>query len=199
VQYPSAGVFTYKDLTWLRAEEADAGDDCFSIDLERIPKTPKMKASKQVALIPWERVQDFREGEQRGRKDVETKFVRTKNDPRNVRDIKAFRWNVYIEYERYCFTETLCLLVYYANTVGIEFGRACHSLVKRFLVGGNASTDPQIGRTQSGECPQTWSRRPRNTTRRGSASLQGGVRRALVRWTHRKVAPLSGVVSACST
>jgi hypothetical protein len=63
LQYPPAGVFTYKDLTWLRAEEADAGDDCFSIDLERIPKTPKKKASKQVALIPWERVQDFREGE----------------------------------------------------------------------------------------------------------------------------------------
>jgi hypothetical protein len=84
---------------------------------------------------------------------VETKFVRTKNDPRNVGDIKAFRWNVYIEYERYSFTETLCPLVYYADTVGIEFGRACYLLVKRFLLGGNASTDPQIGRTQSAECP----------------------------------------------
>jgi hypothetical protein len=122
-------VFTYKGLTWLRAEEADAGDDSFSIDLERVPKTPKKKASKQVALIPWERVQDFREGEQRGRKDVETKFVRTKNDPRNVRDIKAFRWNVYIEYKRYRFAKTPCPLGYYVATIGIEFAPACHSLV----------------------------------------------------------------------
>jgi hypothetical protein len=52
LQYPPARVFTYKDLTWLRAEEADAGDDCFSINLERIPETPEKKASKQVALIP---------------------------------------------------------------------------------------------------------------------------------------------------
>jgi hypothetical protein len=54
-----------------------------------------------VALIPWDRVADFREGEQRGRKDVETKFVRTKSDPRNEGEIKAYRWNVRIEYERY--------------------------------------------------------------------------------------------------
>jgi hypothetical protein len=38
---------------------------------------------------------------------VETKFVRTKSDPRNVGQIKAYHWNVYIEYERYEFPETL--------------------------------------------------------------------------------------------
>ena len=60
-----------------------------------------------MALIPWDRVADFRDGEQRGKKDVETKFVRTKSDPWNVGQIKSYRWNVYIEYERYVLPDTV--------------------------------------------------------------------------------------------
>jgi hypothetical protein len=91
VQCPPPGMITYKDLTWLRAEEADADTDTVSISLEKVPETPKKKAIKQVALIPWDRVADFQDGEQRGKKDVETKFVRTKSDPRNVGQIKSYR------------------------------------------------------------------------------------------------------------
>jgi hypothetical protein len=81
VQCPPPGMITYKDLTWLRAEEADADTDTVSISLEKVPETPKKKAIKQ----------DFQDGEQRGKKDVETKFVRTKSDPRNVGQIKSYR------------------------------------------------------------------------------------------------------------
>ena len=66
VQYSPSGMITYKDLTWLRAEEADAKTDIVSIDLEKVPETPKKKkAIKQVAFIPWDRVVDFQDGEQR--------------------------------------------------------------------------------------------------------------------------------------
>ena len=91
VQYPPPEMFTYKDLIWLQAEDADVDQDTISINLEKVPETPKKKAMNQVALILWDRVDDFRDDEQKGRKDVETKFVRTKSDPRNVGQIKAYR------------------------------------------------------------------------------------------------------------
>jgi hypothetical protein len=109
-------MITYKDLTWLRAEEADAEDDTVSINLEKVLETPKKKAIKQVALVPWDKVVDFQDGEQRGRKDVETKFVRTKSDPQNVGQIKSYRWNVYIEYERYVFPETVSEVVLFCTS-----------------------------------------------------------------------------------
>ena len=84
MQYLPLGMFTYKDLTWLWTEDADVDQDTISIDLEKVPETPKKKAMKQVVLIPWNRVADFRDNEQKGRKDVETKFVRTNSDPCNV-------------------------------------------------------------------------------------------------------------------
>ena len=46
VQYLPPGMFTYKDLTWLQAEDADVDQDTISIDLEKVPETPKKKAMK---------------------------------------------------------------------------------------------------------------------------------------------------------
>ena len=43
VQYPPPGMIMYKDLTWLREEEADAEADTVSINLEKLPETPKKK------------------------------------------------------------------------------------------------------------------------------------------------------------
>jgi hypothetical protein len=109
-------MFTYKDLTWLRVEETDAKDDTVSIDLEKVPETPKKKAIKQVALILWDKVPDFQDGEQRGKKDMETKFVRTKSNPRNMGQIKSYRWNVYIEYEWYVFPKTVYKVVFFCTS-----------------------------------------------------------------------------------
>jgi hypothetical protein len=177
VQYPPLGMFTYKDLTWLRAEDADVDQDTISIDLEKVPKTPKRKAMKQVALIPWDRVADFRNSEQKGRKDVETKFVRTKSDPRNVSQIKAYRWNVYIEYERYEFPKTLCRfsVLYSCTPYSSHVTR-----ILLFATGGNASTGQRTSSTLSSPSRQTSFYRPRNTTTRESASRRDTDRRAPV-------------------
>jgi hypothetical protein len=157
VQYPPPGMFTYKDLMWLRAEDADVDQDTISIDLEKVPETPKRKAMKQVALIPWVKVADFRDSEQKGRKDVEMKFVRTKSDPRNVGQIKAYRWNVYIEYEWYEFLETLCRFsVLYSST-------PCSSHMTRILLfaaSGNASTGRKTSPTLSSPSRRTSFCRP---------------------------------------
>ena len=195
VQYPPPGMITYKDLTWLRAEEADAEADTISIDLEKLPETPKKKkAVKQVALIPWDRVPDFRDGEQRGRKDVETKFVRTKSDPRNVGQIKSFRWNVYIEYERYVLPDPV---LYRLLAFPPLFVRGLLLFFKS--AGGNASTGRQTSPTRSDVCRRTWFHLPGSTTRRGSASPLVADRRAPVPQTPRKVAPSNAAASACST
>ena len=55
------------------------------------------KQTKLIAFIPWDRVMDFVNGEQSGRKDVETTFVRDKFDPTNVSDKTHYRWNCPIE------------------------------------------------------------------------------------------------------
>jgi hypothetical protein len=44
-------MFKYQDLTWLRTEDVDVDQDTISIDLEKVPETPKKKAMKQVAFI----------------------------------------------------------------------------------------------------------------------------------------------------
>jgi hypothetical protein len=175
VQYPPPGMFTYKDLTWLRAEDANVDQDTISIDLEKVPETSKRKAMKQVVLIPWDRVADFRDGEQKSRKDVETKFVRTKSDSYNVGQIKAYRWNVYIEYERYEFPETFYRFsVMYSCT-------PCSSHVTHillFAVGGNASTGQKTSLTLSSPSRRTSFCRLGNTTTRKSASRRAADRKA---------------------
>lgn len=97
LQSPPPGPFTWKDIHWnLEVDKEvqcnDDGDD----DNGALSK----KESKLVAYIPWDRVEDFVKGEESGRKDVETTFVRDKRDPTNVGEKTHFRWNRLIDLQR---------------------------------------------------------------------------------------------------
>ena len=100
LQKPPPGLLTWKDLRWnIEAErETKSAVD----DLHGLPDhgPGEGKQSKLIAYIPWDRVMDFVNGEQSGRKDVETTFVRDKFDPTNVGDKTHYRWNCHIELQR---------------------------------------------------------------------------------------------------
>jgi hypothetical protein len=93
LQNPPPGILTWKDLRWNIEAEKETR-------LEEDPQSHKRKQSKLIAYIPWDRVGDFVHGEQSGRKDVETSFVRDKNDPTNVGEKTRYRWNCHIDYQR---------------------------------------------------------------------------------------------------
>jgi hypothetical protein len=59
--------------------------------LKRVLETLKKKALKQVEFILWDRVANFQEVEQRGRKYVEIKLIRTNNNLCNVGKLETYR------------------------------------------------------------------------------------------------------------
>lgn len=93
LQNPPPGILTWKDLRWNIEVEKESR---LVEDLQSL----KSKQTKLIAYIPWDRVLDFVHGEQSGRKDVETTFIRDKNDPTNVGEKRQYRWNRHIEYQR---------------------------------------------------------------------------------------------------
>ena len=100
LQKPPPSLLTWKDLRW--NIEADRATKSVVDDLHGLPHHDRGegKQSKLIAYIPWDRVMDFVNGEQSGRKDVETTFVRDKFDPTNVGDKTHYRWNCHIELQR---------------------------------------------------------------------------------------------------
>lgn len=100
VQILPQGPFTHRDLRWCRVAAGDKASRTTHPVGESRPANEADERVKYVAYIAWTRVMDFKEGEERGRKDIETVFRRTKKETRNRGDIKKVRWNVLIDYWR---------------------------------------------------------------------------------------------------
>lgn len=89
--------FTHRDLRWCKVAADKIVATARPSDREPTLDSEEPAKVKHIAYIPWKIVMNFKDGKERGKKDVETVLRHTKKNTKNKDDMKKVKWNVLID------------------------------------------------------------------------------------------------------